>query len=94
MKVLTNEKFKSATHRVVRQKGRSRHSYAFFYNLQGDRWVEPLSEFTKEIGEPPKYRGFFYKDYQNLRMRNKTHPPSRPEDVIHVTHYSIPIQKK
>lgn len=94
IQVLTNEKFKSATHRVVRQNGRSRHSFAFFYNLPGDKWVEPLSEFTKEIGEPPKYRGFFYKDYQNLRMRNKTHPPSRPEDVIHITHYSIPTQKK
>ncbi|GLU12357.1 hypothetical protein SLE2022_290420 [Rubroshorea leprosula] len=88
-KVLSNKKFKSATHRVVRPKGKSRYSYAFFYSLQGDKWVEPLPQFTDEIGERPKYRGFFYKDYQALRMRNKTHPPSRPEDVIQITHYAI-----
>ncbi|KAK4770131.1 hypothetical protein SAY87_030663 [Trapa incisa] len=34
IRVLTNNKFKSATHRVVRSKGQFRHSYAFFYNLQ------------------------------------------------------------
>ncbi|KAL4633718.1 hypothetical protein ACB092_04G142000 [Castanea dentata] len=89
IQVLSNNKFKSATHRVVRPEGRSRYSYAFFYNLQGDKWVEPMSQFTNEIGEPPKYRGFLYKEYQQLRMRNKTHPPSKPEDVIHITHYAI-----
>ncbi|KAF5477026.1 hypothetical protein F2P56_003705 [Juglans regia] len=89
IQVLSNKKFKSATHRVVRREERSRFSYAYFYNLQGDKWVEPLSQFTKEIGEPPKYRGFQYKEYQQLRMRNMTHPPSRPEDVINITHYEI-----
>lgn len=87
--MLSNDKFKSATHRVVRPKGRSRNSFVFFYNLHGDRWVEPLPQFSNEIGEKPKYRGFMYKDYQALRLRNKTHPPSRPEDVIHITHYAI-----
>lgn len=90
IQVLSNKKFKSATHRVVRPKGRSRYSYAFFYNVHGDNWIEPLPQFTTEIGERPKYRGFYYKDYQALRMRNKTHPPSRPEDIIHITHYAIP----
>ncbi|TXG50470.1 hypothetical protein EZV62_022994 [Acer yangbiense] len=89
IQVLSNNKFKSATHRVVRPEGKSRYSYAFFYNLQGDNWVEPLSKFTKEIGETPKYRGFLYKEYQALRMRNKTHPPAKSEDVIHITHYAI-----
>ncbi|EEF52169.1 flavonol synthase/flavanone 3-hydroxylase [Ricinus communis] len=89
IQVLSNNKFKSATHRVVRPEGKSRYSYAFFYNLQGDKWVEPLPKFTKEIGELPKYRGFLFKEYQELRMRNKSHPPSRPEDVIHITHYAI-----
>lgn len=89
IQVLTNNKFKSATHRVVRSKERCRHSFAYFYNLQGDKWVEPLPQFTEEIGEAPKYRGFLYKDYQALRMRNKTHPPSKPEDAIHITHYAI-----
>ncbi|XAR50063.1 Flavonol synthase [Bertholletia excelsa] len=90
IQVLSNNKYKSATHRVVRSRGRSRFSYAFFYNLQGEKWVEPLPQFTTEIGERPRYRGFLYKDYQALRMRNKSHPPSRPEDVIHITHYAIP----
>lgn len=89
IQVLSNKKFKSATHRVVRSKGRSRYSFAFFYNLHGDKWVKPLPQFTTEIGESPKYRGFLYKEYQQLRVRNKTHPPSRPEDVIHITHYAI-----
>lgn len=89
IQVLSNKKFKSATHRVVRTEGRSRYSYVFFHNLEGDKWVEPLPQFTQDIGKPPKYRGFLYKDYQELRLRNKTHPPSRPEDVIHITHYEI-----
>ncbi|KAL5814108.1 hypothetical protein ACOSQ4_024749 [Xanthoceras sorbifolium] len=92
IRVLSNNKFTSATHRVVRPKGKSRYSYAFFYNLQGDKWVEPLSKFTEEIGEAPKYRGFLLKEYQALRMRNKTHPPDKPEDVIHITHYAFTSQ--
>ncbi|KAE8661258.1 hypothetical protein F3Y22_tig00116925pilonHSYRG00031 [Hibiscus syriacus] len=74
---------------VVRPKGRSRYSFAFFHNLQGDKWVEPLPHFTKDIGKPPKYRGFRFSEYQQLRVRNKTHPPSRPEDQIGITHYEI-----
>ncbi|XP_039047459.1 flavonol synthase/flavanone 3-hydroxylase-like [Hibiscus syriacus] len=89
IQVLSNNKFKSATHRVVRPKGRSRYSFAFFHNLQGDKWVEPLPHFTKDIGKPPKYRGFRFSEYQQLRVRNKTHPPSRPEDQIGITHYEI-----
>ncbi|KAL3528367.1 hypothetical protein ACH5RR_007689 [Cinchona calisaya] len=89
IQVLTNNKFKSATHRVVSPKGINRNSFAFFYNLHAEKWVEPLPQFTTEIGEEPKYRGFLYKDYQAMRMRNKTHPPARTEDVIHITHYAI-----
>ncbi|XP_010258385.1 PREDICTED: flavonol synthase/flavanone 3-hydroxylase-like [Nelumbo nucifera] len=91
IQVLSNNKFKSSTHRVVRQQ-ESRHSLAFFYNLVENKWVEPLPQFTKEIGQPPRYKGFLFKEYQQLRMRNKTHPPSRPEDVIHITHYAISTQ--
>ncbi|XP_022885199.1 flavonol synthase/flavanone 3-hydroxylase-like isoform X2 [Olea europaea var. sylvestris] len=89
IQVLTNNKFKSSTHRVIRSKGRSRHSFSFFYNLQGDKIVEPLPNFTEHIGEPPKYRQFVYKSYQALRIRNKTHPPNRPVDVINISHYAI-----
>lgn len=89
LQVLSNKKFKSATHRVVRRPGAHRHSIAFFLNLHGDKWVEPLPEFAGDVGEPPRYRGFRYNEYMQLRMRNKTHPPSRPEDVVHITHYEI-----
>ncbi|WRX19078.1 Non-hem dioxygenase N-terminal domain - like 9 [Theobroma cacao] len=57
--------------------------------IQGDKWVEPLPQFTKDIGEAPKYRGFHYQEYLQLRARNKTHPPARPEDEIRITHYKI-----
>ncbi|XP_057480290.1 flavonol synthase/flavanone 3-hydroxylase-like [Actinidia eriantha] len=90
IQVLSNNRFKSATHRVVRPKGRSRHSYIFFYNLEGEKWVEPLPQFTKQIGETPKYRGFAFKEYLELRVRNRFCPPSRPEDLIRITHYTIP----
>lgn len=89
IQVLSNKKFKSATHRVVRPKGKERFSYAFFHNLHGEKWVEPLPQFTEEIGQKPKYRRFLFKDYQALRLKNKTDPPSREEDVIHISHYEI-----
>ncbi|XP_055827978.1 protein DOWNY MILDEW RESISTANCE 6-like [Solanum dulcamara] len=89
IQVLSNNKFKSATHRVVRPREISRYSYAFSYNVQGDKWVEPLPEFTKKIGESPKYRGFLFEEYHQLRFKNRSHPPARPEDLIHITHYSI-----
>ncbi|XP_047062456.1 gibberellin 3-beta-dioxygenase 2-like [Lolium rigidum] len=89
VQVLSNNKFKSATHRVVRKPGAHRHSLAFFFNLHGDRWVEPLPQFAGNVGEAPRYRGFKYGDYMQMRMRNKTHPPSRPEDVVDITHYAI-----
>ncbi|RLM65774.1 flavonol synthase/flavanone 3-hydroxylase-like [Panicum miliaceum] len=88
IQVLSNNKLKSATHRVVR-KPVHRHSFAFFFNLHGDKWVEPLPEFTAKIGEPPRYRRLLYREYQQLRVRNKTHPPARTEDVVHVSHYAI-----
>ncbi|XP_037489738.1 2-oxoglutarate-Fe(II) type oxidoreductase hxnY-like [Triticum dicoccoides] len=89
LQVLTNKKFKSATHRVVRRPEAHRHSIVFFLNLHGDKWVEPLPEFAGDAGEQPRYRGFRYNEYMQLRMRNKSHPPSRPEDVVHITHYEI-----
>ena len=89
MQVLSNKKYRSATHRVMKQAEKYRHSYAFFYTLGGDKWVEPLPKFSKESGDSPKYKGFFYKDYQKLRRRNKISPPPRPEDVICINHFAI-----
>ncbi|WVZ87394.1 hypothetical protein U9M48_034034 [Paspalum notatum var. saurae] len=55
----------------------------------GDKWVEPLPELTAKIGEAPRYRRFLYKEYQQLRVRNKTHPPAWAEDIVDITHYAI-----
>ncbi|KAG8379176.1 hypothetical protein BUALT_Bualt07G0061000 [Buddleja alternifolia] len=89
IQVMSNDKFKSAIHRVVRPRGRSRYSYAFFYSVHGDKLVEPLPHFTIKKGESPKYKGFLYKEYAQLRLRNRTHPPASPEDLIGINHYAI-----
>ncbi|KAF6160024.1 hypothetical protein GIB67_033108 [Kingdonia uniflora] len=88
--VLSNNKFKSSTHRVIRQEVKSRYSFAYFQNLEGEKWVEPLPKFTEEIGEAAKYRGFFYKDFIAMKKRIDTHPPSDPKDIFSVKHYAIP----
>lgn len=90
LKVLSNDKFKSATHRVITRPGRDRHSYAFAYMLGGDKWVEPLPQLTKEIKEAPKYKGFMFSEYIQLRLNNLINPPSKPEDVITISHYASP----
>ncbi|CAI0399427.1 unnamed protein product [Linum tenue] len=41
-------------HRVTRPKARSRYSYSFFYSVSPEKWVEPLPEFTDQLGERPK----------------------------------------
>lgn len=80
LQVLTNDKFVSPFHQVLRPKGKSRYVFVFFYNLNGEKWVEPLPQFSKEIGEPPKYRRFQYKDYFGVRVKEKLNPPARHED--------------
>jgi hypothetical protein len=52
------------------------HSFAFFFNLHGDKCVELQPEFRVKIGETPPYRRFLYREYRQLRVRNKTHPPA------------------
>ncbi|KAK2995940.1 hypothetical protein RJ640_003732 [Escallonia rubra] len=66
------------------------HSSVFFYNLHGDKWVEPLPQFSSEIGKLPKYRGFLNKDYLELRLRQRIQPPLTPKERVRVTHYAIP----
>ncbi|CAN4106564.1 unnamed protein product [Withania somnifera] len=80
LQVLTNDKYVSPFHQVVRPKGKSRNVFVFFYNLSGEKWVEPLSQFTKDIGELPKYRRFQFKDYFGVRVKEKLNPPARHED--------------
>ncbi|CDP01502.1 unnamed protein product [Coffea canephora] len=90
VKVLSNNRLKSATHRVYRMEGTERDSFAFFYSLKPGKWVEPLPQFTTEIGEPPKYRGFLYDDYMQLRRRDYTdNQPDKYEDIARITYYAI-----
>ncbi|KAI7986806.1 hypothetical protein LOK49_LG14G00699 [Camellia lanceoleosa] len=90
IQVLSNDKFKSATHRVLRPTGKSQNSYLFFYNVDEEKWVEPLPQSTEAVGEPPKYRGFFYKEYALLRLKNREEPLARVEDMINLSYYVIP----
>nr|XP_027067375.1 uncharacterized protein LOC113692980 [Coffea arabica] len=90
LQVLSNNRLKSATHRVYRTEGTERDSFAFFYSLKPDKWVEPLPQFTTEVGEPPKYRGFLYDDYMQLRQRDYTdNQPDKYEDIARITYYAI-----
>lgn len=67
--MMTNNRFVSAMHRVVR-KEKDRYSFAFFINVDGKKWTEHLPQFTSEIGVLPEYKGFYYDDYMQLRMKN------------------------
>ncbi|KAF7034935.1 hypothetical protein CFC21_045884 [Triticum aestivum] len=88
LRVLSNNTFRSATHRVVR-KAAHRHSFGFFWSIHGDKWVEPLTEFTAKIGDAPQYRGFKYNEYMQRFMKSRTDPQARPEDAFSVSHYAI-----
>ncbi|VAH72497.1 unnamed protein product [Triticum turgidum subsp. durum] len=88
LRVLSNNTFRSATHRVVR-KAAHRHSFGFFWSIHGDKWVEPLTEFAAKIGGAPQYRGFKYNEYMQRFMKSRTDPQARPEDAFSVSHYAI-----
>jgi isopenicillin N synthase-like dioxygenase len=90
VQVLTNDKFRSAMHRVVRNPAAHRYSLVFFLNVHGDKWVEPLPQFATDVGEAPRYRGFKYGEYLKLRARDtKAYQLSKAEDVVDITHYAI-----
>ncbi|XP_060203028.1 jasmonate-induced oxygenase 1-like [Lycium barbarum] len=91
LQVLTNNKYKSPNHRVVRPTGISRNSFSFFYNVSGDKWVEPLPHFTKKIAEKPKYKGFIYSDYLQKRKENKLKRASGLEDDLGLSHFSLTV---
>ncbi|CAI9087820.1 OLC1v1021995C1 [Oldenlandia corymbosa var. corymbosa] len=89
LQVFTNDKYKSTLHRVVSPEGRSRNSFVYSYNVHGDKWIEPLPQFTTEIQELPKYRRFTYKEYLSLRLSNKQNPSQTPEDAVTIAYYEI-----
>ncbi|XP_055827225.1 jasmonate-induced oxygenase 2-like isoform X2 [Solanum dulcamara] len=89
LQVLTNDKYKSPNHRVVRPNGRSRNSFSFFYNVSGEKWLEPLPYFTKQIDQKPNYKGFLYSDYLLKRNENKLKRASGLEEDLGLSHFSL-----
>ncbi|KAL8091506.1 hypothetical protein AgCh_033939 [Apium graveolens] len=51
--------------------------------------IEPLPHFTTDIGEPPQYRGFYFKDFVQSRVHDRLNPPARLEDRFYIKHYAI-----
>nr|GEU75191.1 flavonol synthase/flavanone 3-hydroxylase-like [Tanacetum cinerariifolium] len=88
IQALTNKKLMAARHRVWKPRGRNRHSFAFFYNIGGKKWIEPLPKFTEEIGEAPKYKGFFYKELLQARLKKEKNPLTLREEVIDLDHFA------
>lgn len=89
IQVLTNKKFMAGRHRVWKPKGRNRHSFAYFHNIESEKWIEPLPKFTEEIGEAPKYKGFFYKELLQARLKKEIDPLTLREEVLDVDHFEI-----
>lgn len=79
----------AAQHRVLISEGRSRHSITFSYMFSGDKWIEPLPQLTKEIGEVAKYRGFYFEEYLQARIKKERAPPTKREDLVTIDNYEI-----
>ncbi|XP_076933251.1 1-aminocyclopropane-1-carboxylate oxidase 1-like [Bidens hawaiensis] len=92
IQALTNKKMVAPHHRVWKPKGRNRHSFAFFYNIGGEKWIQPLPKFADEIGEAPKYKGFFYKELLQARLKKERNPLTLREEVLDLDHFAIPVE--
>nr|CAD1826427.1 unnamed protein product [Ananas comosus var. bracteatus] len=87
--VLSNNKFKSAMHRVTR-KSTHRHSFAYFFNLHGkkcmDRAIAAVHDGHRReatVQEIPVQR------IHPAADEEQDAPSLPPEDVIHITHYAV-----
>ncbi|KAK1685827.1 hypothetical protein QYE76_046675 [Lolium multiflorum] len=90
VQVLSNGKFRSVMHRVVRNPAAHRYSLVFFLNVHRDKWVEPLPQLAAGVGEAPRYSGFKYGDYLQLRAKyTKAYQLLKPVDLVDITHYAI-----
>jgi len=89
LQVWSNNRLKSAVHRVLNNRERRRCSFAFASVPNPEKLVCPLPEFTSEVKRPAAYRSFVYKDYMVKRVRNKTHPPETAEDFADISIYAI-----
>ncbi|GLJ39955.1 hypothetical protein SUGI_0817370 [Cryptomeria japonica] len=89
LQVWSNNRLKSAVHRVLNNRERRRCSFAFATVPSPEKLVSPLPEFTSQVKRPAAYRSFVYKDYMVKRVRNKTHPPATAEDFADISIYAI-----
>ncbi|KAJ7570563.1 hypothetical protein O6H91_01G125900 [Diphasiastrum complanatum] len=76
LQVWTNGRYKSVMHRVCNHKDHKRFSLAFMPTPSASAQIAPLSNFTSDIGNFPKYRTFEYMEYLKLRFKNKLLAPN------------------
>ncbi|MFT7687831.1 MAG: isopenicillin N synthase-like dioxygenase [Candidatus Azotimanducaceae bacterium] len=67
MQVWTNDKYRSAVHRVLPRDTTTRYSTPYFFSPERDAILEPLSVLFDE-GEKAIYRSFTWKDYIQGRI--------------------------
>lgn len=89
LQVWSNNRFRSAVHRVVNSKERRRCSFAYGSIPNPDMIVRPLPQFTTEVNCPAAYKAFTYRDYMLQRIHDKTHPPTSPKDFVNISIYAI-----
>jgi isopenicillin N synthase-like dioxygenase len=70
----TNDRFRSAPHRVINRSGETRYSIAFFINPRSDIRLECLPT-CQGPGNPPRYEPISFGEYfAEIRKRNYTLP--------------------
>lgn len=89
LQVWSNNRFKSAVHRVLNSKERRRCSFAFAIIPNPNMIVRPLPQFSTDINCPAAYTAFIYRDYMAKRIHKKANPPTVPEDFVTISTYAI-----
>jgi isopenicillin N synthase-like dioxygenase len=89
LQVWSNNRFRSAVHRVVNSKERRRCSFAYGRIPNPDMIVKPFAQFTTGMNCPAAYTAFLYRDYMLKKIHDKTHPPTAPEDFVNISIYAI-----
>eukprot|EP00253_Pinus_taeda_P002780 PITA_02780 len=89
LQVWSNNRFRSAVHRVLNSKERRRCSFAYGSIPNPGMIVRPLPQFTTDINCPAAYTAFMYKDYMLKRIHDKTHPPASSQDFVNISVYAI-----
>ncbi|CAI0411791.1 unnamed protein product [Linum tenue] len=97
LQVLSNNEFKSVTHRVVSPNEKDRYSCAFGCQIGRDKWVEPLPELTSLIKAAPKFKGFRHGEFLQLLVASYK-PTLDPNDTftlmdVVANHYALPTSK-